>query len=85
MINKPMSKLGALKLPMHKNEYFPFVLKVRADSHKEEHMWVGGGPIEALFIFFFNIFIDYAITVVPFPPFHSTPSCPPPPSHIPPL
>ena len=38
--------------------------------------------------FFFwggDIFIDYAITVVPFPPLHSTPSCPPPPSHIPPL
>ena len=34
--------------------------------------------------FLFNIFIDYAITVVPSPP-HSTPSCPPPPSHIPPL
>ena len=33
---------------------------------------------------FFNIFIDYAITVVPFPPLHSTPSYPPPPSHIPP-
>ena len=32
-----------------------------------------------------NIFIDYAITVVPFPPLHSTPSCPPPPPHIPPL
>ena len=31
------------------------------------------------------IYIDYAITVVPFPPLHSTPSCPPPPSHIPPL
>ena len=31
-----------------------------------------------------NMFIDYAITVVPFPPLHSTPSCPPPPSHIPP-
>ena len=24
-----------------------------------------------------KIFIDYAITVVPFPPLHSTPSCPP--------
>ena len=33
---------------------------------------------------FFDIFIDYAITVVPFPPLHSTPSCLPPPSHIPP-
>ena len=34
---------------------------------------------------FKNIFIDYAITVVPFPPPpHSTSSCPPPPSHIPP-
>ena len=31
-----------------------------------------------------NIFIDYAIIVVPFLPLHSTPSCPPPPSHIPP-
>ena len=44
--------------------------------------------VHSLFLFFyyflfFNIFIDYAITVVPFPP-HSTPSCPPPPSHIPP-
>ena len=36
-------------------------------------------------IFLKNIFIDYAITVVPFPPPHSTPYCPPPPSHIPPL
>ena len=34
-------------------------------------------------VLFFNRFIDYAITVVPFPP-HFTPSCPPPPSHIPP-
>ena len=33
---------------------------------------------------FFNIFIDYAITVVPFPPPHSTPSCPTPPSQTPP-
>ena len=33
---------------------------------------------------FLYILIDYAITVVPFPTFHSTPSCPPPPSHIPP-
>ena len=33
---------------------------------------------------FLNIFIDYAITVVPFPPPHSTPTCPPPSSHIPP-
>ena len=32
--------------------------------------------------YFFDIFIDYAITVVPFPPLHSTPSCPPLPSHI---
>ena len=29
--------------------------------------------------------IDYAITVVPFPPPHSIPSCTSPPSHIPPL
>ena len=36
-------------------------------------------------IWHFYIFIDYAITVVPFPPLHSTPSCPPPPSHIPTL
>ena len=35
-------------------------------------------------VYFFDIFIDYAITVIPFPPLHSTPSCPPPPSHIPP-
>ena len=35
--------------------------------------------------FFFDIFIDYAITLVPFLPLHSTPSCPPPLSHIPPL
>ena len=34
---------------------------------------------------FFDIFIDYVITVVPFPPLHTTPSCPPYPSHIPPL
>ena len=27
-------------------------------------------------LFFFDIFIDYAITVVLFPPLHSTPSCP---------
>ena len=32
---------------------------------------------------FLNIFIDYAITVVPFPPPHSTPSCPPPPTFTP--
>ena len=38
-----------------------------------------------LFFLFFDIFIDYAIRVVPFPPLHSTPSCPPSPSHIPPL
>ena len=38
-----------------------------------------------LLFFFFDIFVDYAITVVPFPPLHSTPSCTPPPSHIPPL
>ena len=37
------------------------------------------------FVCFFDIFIDYAITVVPFLPLHSTPPCPPPPSHIPPL
>ena len=40
--------------------------------------------INNLFFNFLNIFIDYVITVVPFPP-HSTPSCLPPPSHIPPL
>ena len=34
--------------------------------------------------FFLNIFIDYAITVVPLPPLHSTPSCPPPPPTFPP-
>ena len=36
-------------------------------------------------VHFFDIFIDYANTVVPFPPLHSTSSCPPPPSQIPPL
>ena len=46
--------------------------------------WVtpnGGQSFLILFIFvflvFLNIFIDYAITVVPFPPLHSTPSCNP--------
>ena len=33
---------------------------------------------------FFDIFIDYAITVVPLPPLHSTPSCPPLPPTFPP-
>ena len=37
---------------------------------------------QPVIFFFFDIFIDYAITVVPFLPLHSTPSCPPPPSHI---
>ena len=37
------------------------------------------------FSFLKNIFIDYAIIVVPFPPLHSTLSCTLPPSHIPPL
>ena len=32
---------------------------------------------------FLMYFIDYAITVVPFPPLYSTPSCTPPPTHIP--
>ena len=36
-------------------------------------------------ILFLNMFIDYSITVVPFHPLHSTPSCTPPPSHSPPL
>ena len=42
------------------------------------------------FVFFligsgtFFFLIDYAITVVPFPPLHSTPSCPPPPPTFPP-
>ena len=36
------------------------------------------------FFYFLNVFIDYTIAVVPFLPLHSTPSCPPPPSHIPP-
>ena len=39
-----------------------------------------------IFYFFFKIyFIDYASTVVPFPPDHSTPSGTRPPSYIPPL
>ena len=36
------------------------------------------------FFYFLNIFIDYAITVVPFPPTPLHPAQPPP-SHIPPL
>ena len=36
------------------------------------------------FIYIYIFFIDYAITVVPFPPLHSTPSFTPIPSHIPP-
>ena len=60
-------------------------------------LYGGLAPITCLFYYkiFFSqcecrvflkkyIFIDYAITVVPFPPIHSTPSCPSPPSHIPP-
>ena len=48
-----------------------------------------GTPLQAIVCFSFAafkkyIFIDYAITVVPFPPLHSTPSCTPPPSHSPP-
>ena len=30
-----------------------------------------------IMFFYFYIFIDYAVTVVPFPCLHSTPSCPP--------
>ena len=48
-------------------------------------MWLCPFWLPLSFFFFFNIFIDYAITVVPFPPPHSTPSCPTPPSHIRPL
>ena len=50
-------------------------------------LWVILKNIYLLFLYYIyflnNIFIDYAITVVPFPPLYSTPSCPPPPSHIP--
>ena len=35
--------------------------------------------------YFLIYFIDYAITVVPFPPLYSLPSCTPTPIHIPPL
>ena len=38
----------------------------------------------SFYFVFLNIFIDYAITVVPFPSLHSTPSCTHPPSRIPP-
>ena len=48
------------------------------------HSPVDNPPCD-LHFFFLDIFIDYAITVVPFLPLHSTPSCPPPHSHIPPL
>ena len=37
-----------------------------------------------MYSFLKNIFIDYDITVVPFRPPHSTPSCPPPLPHSPP-
>ena len=48
------------------------------------HFYVGLFGFFLLFFgVFLNIFIAYAITVVPFPPPNSTPSCPPPPSHIP--
>ena len=40
---------------------------------------------DTVILYFFDIFIHYAITVVPFLHLHSTPSCPPPHSHIPPL
>ena len=44
-------------------------------------------PLRCSLIFeeYIYIFIDYAITVVPFPPLHSIASCPPPPSHLPSL
>ena len=56
--------------------FFQSVTFLMANSQKWKR-----GQVEGLrlFSFFFNIFIDYAITVVPFPPLHSTPSCPPPP------
>ena len=38
-----------------------------------------------VFVFFKKYFIDYAITVVLFPPLYSLPPCTPPPTHIPPL
>ena len=45
-----------------------------------------GQSEDPIYLFFFlNIFIDYAITVVPFSPFYSRSPCTPPPTHIPPL
>ena len=44
------------------------------------HGWIHSGQTSCcwkviIFFAFLDIFIDYAITVVPFPPLHSTPSC----------
>ena len=58
--------------------YNQAVSLIKVDKYKKSlNCWIKYHP-------FFDIFIDYAITVVPFPPLHSTPSCTPPPSHIPP-
>ena len=60
--------------------FLPFVPNCWFESRFSSlHCWF---PVCFSFIY---TYIDYAITVVPFPPLHSTPSCPPPPSHIPPL
>ena len=70
---RPVSSLAFVTMPITWQTLVPLKIK---------------HPLVDNFYFYFiflNIFIDCAITVVPFPPTHSTPSCPPPPSHIPPL
>ena len=52
-------------------------------GEKQEEAANLGYLILLIFIFKYVYFIDYAITVVPFSPFHSTPPCTAPPSHIP--
>ena len=78
--------------------FFTFVyhlIQASAASYSDEGLSLQTRPLPLhyfshhfkcpILLFFLNIFIDYAITVVLFPPLHSTLSCPPPPSHIPPL
>ena len=66
-------------------EYVLFIIDWYLKSRLQMSMYI---PL-CMWIFYFIIFylihfIDYAITVVPFPPLHSTPPCIPPPTHIPP-
>ena len=71
-------------LPVGLVSSFPFLSSHALPHHGLSSLrtWLCVEATNASFIFF-DIFIDYAITVVPFLPLHSTPPCPPPPSHIP--